>query len=198
MHINESKVEEFFDSLAPTWDDKEFTTIKEKKALLDNLDIHQGDKVIDIACGTGVITNILHSYSEAPVLGIDLSEEMIKRAKEKNIDRPWNSFRHIDVMNLPEDKKYDYAVIYNAYPHFASPKALSKKLSHILNPNGHFAIVHSMSRHALSSHHNAIASHVSRDLDPIVEEAKYFQDEFNIEMAYEDDHSIIIKGKLKS
>ncbi len=190
-------IEQFFDEQAKTWDDIECHTDEEKKNLLNQLNLKENDKVIDIACGTGVITRLIHEYTKSNVLGIDISNNMILKAKEKYSSESWAEFIHIDLMDLDEGNKFDCAIIYNAYPHFPSPEGLSKKLSKILNPNGKFAILHSLSRHQLSIHHAKRAKNVSRELKPIVEEAKYFENEFNILKAYEDDHSIVILGQLK-
>ena len=195
--MNENPVEQFFDSVASSWDERECHSRQEKLRLLCACNLNIGDKVIDIACGTGVITSLIHELTESDVLGVDISKNMIDIAKEKYKELKYASFKHIDVMDLDEDNKFDYAIIYNAYPHFSQPRKLSSKLSKILNPNGHFAILHSLSRQELSLHHQGKASNVSRDLDEIVKEAKYFENEFIIEKAYEDDHSIILIGKLK-
>ena len=60
---------EFFNNLASSW--SKYSTeeqIKKAKTLLDILDIKEGTRVLDLACGTGVISNTLYNYSKRNVL----------------------------------------------------------------------------------------------------------------------------------
>jgi len=190
-------VEEFFDSLAPNWDAIENCPKERKVELLRKVGLTKGSKVLDVACGTGVITSIIHEFTESNVDGIDISSNMIEIAKEKYKNDAWASFRHIDIFNLEENEQYDFAIIYNAYPHFLSPEKLGEKLSKIIKKNGKFAILHSLSRAQLSAHHSGKASVVSRDLLPPSLEAIYFSSYFDIEVKEESDNSFVLIGKRK-
>ena len=187
-----NNIEAFFDNIASKWDDMECHSDEEKIRLLKEIGIKEGELVIDVACGTGVITDLIHDFSKSDVFGIDISHNMIEKAKVKYKDKTYAHFYHRDLLTLDETNTYDIAVIYNAYPHFLDPKALSKKLYSILKENGKFAIIHSLSREELTLHHKGRADSVSRVLNPIEEEAKYFLDLFNVIKAKEDDHSITL------
>ncbi len=43
--------------------------------------------VLDVACGTGTISELLHQRGYAPVVGFDISSEMIKIARTKSLAR---------------------------------------------------------------------------------------------------------------
>ena len=187
---------EFFNKLAPTWSN--FTTeeqIKKVKTLLDKLDIKEGTRVLDLACGTGVISNTLYDYSKRNVLAIDISDKMIEEAKRLNENS------HIKFINQDfytfNTIPFDYIVIYNAYPHFLELDKFKKKLYDLLDENGEFMICHSLSREALKSHHSGEVSTISRDLKEVKEEASFYNDLFDIEYAYEDDESYMIIGRKK-
>ena len=191
-----NQIKEFFDKRAPRWDEEESCPIERKKALLSKLGIKRGDKVIDIACGTGVITGILHEMTGEDILAVDLSEKMIEIAKEKYKDEVGVTFRQCDFIEENIEGKFDYAVIYNAYPHFLNVGKLSNKLYEILKENGKFGIVHSLSRKELDSHHSGEASCISRSLLPPKEEAEKFADKFLIEIAEESDsHYLLVFRK---
>ena len=89
-------IEQFFDEQAKTWDDIECHTDEEKKNLLNQLNLKENDKVIDIACGTGVITRLIHQYTKSNVLGIDISNNMILKAKDKSAHRKRRRFGSSD------------------------------------------------------------------------------------------------------
>ncbi len=192
-----NKVEEFFDKVAPTWDEAQNCPKEKITHLLDQINIKKGDKILDVACGTGIITNLLYEYSKEKVLGIDISNEMIRRANEKYKDNSNVSFRHIDLYDLEEENQFDIAVIYNAYPHFVDQKKLVNKLVSILSPEGKFVIAHSLSRKQLDYHHRFLTDELSRSLKEVNEEANLFKEYFNIEVAKEDDNSYLIIGVRK-
>ena len=189
-------VEEFFDFVAPKWDEMESHSIDEKKYLLNKVNINEGDKVLDVACGTGVITGLIHSYSNTNVVGIDISNNMINIAKEKYKNDSWASFYHNDFLDFDETNKYDVAIIYNAFPHFLNSELVVNKLTKILNKNGKFAILHSLSRSELEKHHEH-CTNVSRVLQNPIVEAKLFEKDFDILEASETEHTFVLIGRLK-
>ena len=185
---------EFFDKLAPSWDSRQTKEEGEILPLLKKIGIKGGDRVLDLACGTGTITSLLHSLGASEVLGLDISDEMIKVAKEKLGSMPWVSFRVGDFLESDFHEEFDVIVLYNAYPHFLEPEKLAKRFYASLKKGGKFAIVHSLGRKELDTHHAAIASKVSRSLDPVEEEAKRFDSFFHIEEAVEGEHFFFLAG----
>lgn len=192
-----NEVETFFDKCAFSWDKNECHSIEEKKYLLDKVDIKPNSKILDIACGTGVITRLLHEYSNAAVKGIDISQNMIDIAKKKYQSDNWATFEKCDFINLKEQNYYDYAIIYNAYPHFLDTDAFAKKLSEVLKKGGKFAILHSLSRYELQRHHSARAVNVSRTLNAPLIESKVFEPYFDIIEASETEHTFVLIGRKK-
>lgn len=188
----DNRVETFFDSLANAWDKSETCPREFKLSLLNELGIAKGDKVLDLACGTGVVTGLIHELSETEVVGVDISNNMIEVAKEKYKDEEWATFVHADFLNWDTDITFDNIVIYNAYPHFLEPIVLSKKLASVLNKGGRVAILHSLSRKDLSSHHSGRAKSVSRNLMQLSREVDFFKSEFDVITSKEDDKSIVI------
>jgi len=192
-----NSVEAYFDQLAPSWDSFGEKHPGEVDSLLRQIGIKKGKFVADVACGTGVITAKLHDYSEAPIVGIDLSAKMIALAQKKYANCPWAHFVREDFLLAPEKSAFDVVVIYNAYPHFLEPRKLSEALNRALKSGGRFAIIHSLSRDELHRHHEGLGAELSRDLLPIHEEAKFFEGDFRILKAEEGPHSFLILGAKK-
>lgn len=187
----------FFDSVAPKWDSNEHSDPERIRNLVSSLGIHKGDRVLDIACGTGVITGILHGLSEKDVLGIDLSDRMIGIAKEKYKGVAGVSFEQGDFLTYPfEEGSYSFAVIYNAYPHFLEPERLEEALARVLKKGGKFAILHSLSRTQLLVCHEHMGN-LSRELKAPSEEAEYFRKDFETVEAEEDSSSYRIVMERK-
>lgn len=190
-------IESFFDKLAANWDINANDNLKVVGEYLKRAGIAKGQKVLDLACGTGVITGLLHSLTEEDVLGLDLSGEMIAHAKTKYAGMPGIEFMQGDFLSF-EGGRYDAIVLYNAYPHFLDPVALSACFARHLSEDGFFIILHSFGRGRLKRHHDGLGPTISRDLEAPEEEAKSFAKEFDICLAEEDENHYLLCGKLKS
>ena len=190
--ITEIKNKEFFNELSKTWDS---TNTASTSVLFDNLLINEGERVLDVACGTGVLTKGIYSRCKCKVVGIDISDEMLKRATKNN--------EGVDVEYINESfydytsDGYDIIIIYNAFPHFIDLDAFKKAVYRNLKNGGKFIICHSLSREQLNKHHSSLTKDISRDLIEVEKEANFFKDLFTIDIAKEDDQSFVILGHKK-
>ncbi len=194
---NMDKIEHFFDEKAKTWDDSDNHSLGIKDELINHAHINKGDHVLDVACGTGVITELLFKKSLVDVDAIDLSSEMINIAKNKYLNNDKLHFIHENFLDYLPNKKYDKLIVYNAYPHFLNVNEFVKKCFELLNRNGVLLIIHSLSRNELNSHHEAHAKKVSRILDNVEIESKRFDKYFDILEAFEDDTKIVMSFRKK-
>lgn len=173
-------VRAFFDERAEGWNDLEPKTYEELLAFLKKyLPLKQGMKVLDVACGTGVVSEQLFELTGEKVEAIDLSPNMIEVAKRTHGEEHI-SFSCLDFMEMRG--QFDFILCFNAYPHFPDQKAFANKANELLKEGGYLAILHNLSRVKLDTHHQAIASHVSRHLCSAKEEAFFFVgfDEINL------------------
>ena len=188
---------DFFDSLAPTWDKNQTKREEDIRPLFNEIGLKKGDFVLDLACGTGTVTHLIHTYTEEKVVGMDISPEMIAIAKKKYSSCPWASFECADFLECEEANRYDFIVLYNAFPHFADPCLLSRKFAQVLKEGGHFAVLHSLGRKELDAHHGAVPQNLSRHLNSPLEEAAAFKKEFLIEKTKEGEHFFLLTGKKR-
>ena len=179
------KIKKFFDDRAEDWDEYCPRNQEELALLLKDIDINKGDKVLDLACGTGVITNLLFEKCQADLYAIDLSSKMIDIAKSK-YSNPKIHFLDKDFL-FYDEKGFDAIVLFDAYPHFLNILDFKSQLIKSLKSGGKVYIIHDCSRGELNVHHMTFAKDVSRSLKPVEEEANYYSDYFDIIKAYEDD-----------
>ena len=190
-----NKIKAFFDNIASCWDNA-CDDMHLVNTLLDELNIKNGDMVLDVACGKGIITPLLHDRSQNKVLAIDISDEMIKGAKLKYKGNPDLKFISGDFLEAGFEDQFDYIVMYNAYPHFLDVETLSLVVYKALKKGGHFAIIHSISKEELNSHHEQKAMGVSRYLESAQIEAKKFETQFKLEKCLDDNAYLIVLKKL--
>jgi SAM-dependent methyltransferase len=84
-------------------------------ALLDAVDLQPGQRVLDVACGTGVLARTAASRG-CDVVGLDLNEGMLTVARRLRPDITW---RQGDVMALPfDDGAFDVVLCQSALMFF--------------------------------------------------------------------------------
>ena len=158
--MRKQDVIEFFDRMAPQWDADMIRHEDVIAKILDGAGVKPGVKVLDVACGTGVLIPDYLDRNVESVTGVDIAPEMIRIARGKF---PQENVRFLcgDVEELALEDRYDVIMVYNAFPHFPEPERLVRVLSGYLAPGGRLTIAHGMSRAAIDDHHRGTASKVS-------------------------------------
>ena len=171
--MNKADVKTFFDRLAPSWDAEMIRDDAIIGTILTNAHVSEGCKVLDVACGTGVLIPDYLARNVQSVTAIDLSPEMIRLAREKCTD-PQVTFvvGDAETAELPGD--FDAIVVYNAFPHFPDPEALIRRLSSLLKKGGMLTVAHGMSREEINARHREGAKQVSMGLMDVGELADIF------------------------
>lgn len=191
-------IKDFFNKAAESWDSNSHKDWSKIHSLLDSLHIQNGDRILDVACGTGIISQELYRRSGRAVTAIDLSEEMIQQAKKKGIPEDEVEFSCRDFYDL-DLGEFDLIVIFDAYPHFLDLARFKKALLKNLSPDGRFAIIHDLGRQQLHDCHKGVdVSLLSRDLSDPRTEAKFYQDEFSILEANEGEDFYLLVGQKEN
>ena len=150
----------FFDRLASCWDDNNVRNEEVIAEILSKGGVKEGVTVLDVACGTGILFSDYISLG-ATVVGMDISENMVKKAREKF---PQVQVICADAAEYEFEDKFDVIMIYNAFPHFDDAQKLIKNLSGALKENGRFTVAHGISEKELDECHSGSAKNVSVSL----------------------------------
>ena len=121
---------------ARLYDDKHNFVFKFGEDVVQLLSPRQGERVLDLGCGTGYLTNLI-AQAGARVIGIDKSPAMIQRACAAYPDL---DFRVMPATDFHFDTPFD-AVFSNATLHWVLDK--EKAIDHIaqtLKPGGRFVL----------------------------------------------------------
>lgn len=140
------KVKEYFDSVA-----KDFDGLAGKvgvapwvdwawRVVAKEIGKASGCLIVDLGCGTGLtILNLLRFTSGARFLGVDFSEEMIRKARDKGYGGAVVEFRvtRIDQLQM-SPYSVDHFISYGTFHHIQNKARVLKSLSGMLRPGGKF------------------------------------------------------------
>ena len=192
--MEKQDVIDFFDQVAAGWDAGMIKSDAIIGKILDNAEVGEGQHVLDVACGTGVMFPYYLERKVASVTGIDISPEMAKIAQEKFPQIPVICG---DVEEYAFDRQFDVIVVYNAFPHFPDPARLIKKLCALLKDGGRLTIAHGASREAIDGHHHGPASKVSNGLMSADSLKKLFDPLFAVEVMVSNSRMYQVSGFKK-
>ena len=186
----------FFDQMADAWDTYAQHDPAKVAAIVTLCDIRQGARVLDIGCGTGVLTPYLLKWEPSAVLGVDLSPRMIAHARAK-YQSARVAYEACDVMDVAA-REFDVAVIYSAYPHFLEKARLAAQVAALLRTGGRFMIAHSQGRDVINGRHKGKqVAMVSVPLKPACEEAEVWRDAFAIDTLVDTGACYMLSGVKK-
>lgn len=189
-----SEIEIFFDTMAERWDTFCAHDPERIRMILELIDLQPGAHILDVGCGTGVLEHFLLGYRPNRIVAIDLSGQMIEKARIKFQNHPEIVFRQADVHSF-EGENFDYIIVYSAYPHFMRPKELIKHLNDLLLPGGKLVICHSESKEQINYHHERHAKQLSLPLPPAHELAVLMEPYFNLQIILDTEKLYMVCGK---
>lgn len=102
--------------------------------LLQRVIVHDGDSILDVACGNGTLLGELSKKAKVRAYGVDLSENMIAAAKAHV---PEGSFAVGSCVPLPfSPESIDVVTVSCAFHHFEDPRAFADECMRVLKRGG--------------------------------------------------------------
>jgi ubiquinone/menaquinone biosynthesis C-methylase UbiE len=111
----------------------------EAELLLDLLEPHSGETILDAGCGTGVFTLDILSRG-AYVIGLDISLPMLRRSREKSGGYPFQVVQG-DMLNLPfPEKSFDRVVSVTALEFIEDGPGAIRELFRVTQKGGSIVV----------------------------------------------------------
>jgi len=137
-------VQEEFDRQAERWFRREISP--QERALLEQIvqlaQVSPDDRVLDVACGTGLVSFVLAPYVRE-VVGIDISPGMLAKAREirhrskvRNVHFVLGEAEHMPF----KDEEFDVVVCRLAIHHFPQPERELHEMVRVLKAGGRLVI----------------------------------------------------------
>jgi len=118
---------------------KHMNEISEK--MIYSLKPENKSKCLDLTCGTGFVTSKIYDLTKGDVIGVDISEGMIKKAKEKHKEKcRFIQSDAIDFLRKQPKESYDIITCAWGLGYLEINKFL-KEVKRVLKPNGKLGII---------------------------------------------------------
>jgi demethylmenaquinone methyltransferase/2-methoxy-6-polyprenyl-1,4-benzoquinol methylase len=138
-----SRVRAMFDQIAPRYDrlNRLLTAGLDqrwRRDALDRIRVGRGDRVVDLACGTGDLAELAMERG-AYVIGVDFALEMLRSARQRGIRAP---LLQADGVALPlVDGWASVATCGFALRNFVGLPEIFRELARVLSPGGRVALI---------------------------------------------------------
>jgi ubiquinone/menaquinone biosynthesis C-methylase UbiE len=112
------------------------------RRLVDPIAVAAHGRVLDVACGPGIVTLALAGTARE-VVALDLTPEMLNKARERcaKAGRTNVSFEEGTATALPfDDTSFDAAVTRLSFHHFTEPRKVLAEMHRVLKPSGLLAV----------------------------------------------------------
>lgn len=155
---------EFFDRLAPKWDDDEVLSTPERVMdILGKISVTKGMNVLDLGTGTGILVPYLSEMigPQGHLTAVDLSGGMLEIARKKYGELPNVEFLQLDFEEELIPGSYDLVMLYSVYPHLHAPADTIDWLFRMnMNPGGKLVIAFPCDEKFINNiHHEKKAEH---------------------------------------
>ncbi|CAN5867075.1 class I SAM-dependent methyltransferase [soil metagenome] len=104
--------------------------------------LERGGRVVDIGCGSGTAAvTMATAYPDTEVLGVDIDELSIERARSRSSDVPNITFVTGDASELPADPPFDLVTAFDVVHDLPQPRATLLAVRGALAPGGVFLMM---------------------------------------------------------
>jgi demethylmenaquinone methyltransferase/2-methoxy-6-polyprenyl-1,4-benzoquinol methylase len=110
-----------------------------RRALVEGVDPQPGQRVLDVACGTGLVTAAVAARG-AEVIGLDQSEHMLARARARGLPRVTLVQGEAERLPFP-DGEFDALTFTYLLRYVDDPLATMRELARVVKPGGRIGML---------------------------------------------------------
>lgn len=139
----EQHIRELFGRFSASYDEHMHSTnhVQVQTTLLHALHPYIGEHILDIACGTGLLGEIVSEMKPCQYTGIDFQPDMLQIAKKRLTGNAQHSLHEIDAHQLAAlPGTYDTILCCFGFYWFQSPHIVAQQMSRKLTKHGHILV----------------------------------------------------------
>jgi ubiquinone/menaquinone biosynthesis C-methylase UbiE len=166
--------QDFFNQLAKDWDINYFNEglVGFLKQTVPAFNIMQGQKILDVGTGTGVLIPFLLKAvgSTGHISAVDFAEKMVEACKAKYGQYSNVTITQGDAENLqflPET--FDAITCFGLFPHLENKNKALHEMNRVLKHNGRLIIFHALGSVEIANHHQNASPVIANDALPSAE-----------------------------
>lgn len=198
MKQHTSAIKQYFDNMAASWDAYSNGETDKIVQMLKAAHFPTRAKVLDVACGTGIMVEPILRFHPQKLLATDISPAMIGILESKYSALSCLQTAVQDFYSYDPEEQVDVLTVYNAYPHFLNKRRFRAQLMKCLRPGGRFIIAHGSGRQVINARHDMLGSHcISTPLLSCKEEAFRLGSGFVYDVMVESKECYILSGSRK-
>jgi ubiquinone/menaquinone biosynthesis C-methylase UbiE len=122
--------------------------------MLAQMEFAPDDKILDVGCGAGWLAGILaDKVPKGQVVGMDVADEMVRRARQRHAERPNVMFIIAGVEDIPWDDNFFNKIvsIESAY-YWPDPAQGMREMFRVLQPGGEARLLINLYQENVHSH----------------------------------------------
>lgn len=142
--MSNAEVRDQYDRLASIYDERWRAYVAGSLSFLRGyLGLSGGERVLDVACGTGELERVLvGDHPGLGIVGVDPSTSMLEVARKKFEGRSDITFETGWAEELPfADDSFDVVVTANSFHYFEDPVAALREMSRTSKPDGRVVVL---------------------------------------------------------
>ena len=145
----------YFDEMAPIWDNAVLHNKTQIREMISLSDIKEGDKILDVGCGTGVLVDFIREVNKlGEIYEVDCSQKMLNMSRAKNYNDDKIKYLKLNIESDIIDEKFDVIVLYNSFAYLKNKIiALEKLARKNLNKDGRIVIFHNNGEQQINISH---------------------------------------------
>lgn len=128
-----------YNEISKLYDDVRDADIKSIEFLIDLASLNEKSRVLEIGCGTGNYLSVLELLTKAEVWGIDASEGMLLKAREKTPSAKLIEGDATELAEIP-GSYFDLVYMIDVIHHIKDIHTMLKNIHRVLKPNGRVLI----------------------------------------------------------
>ncbi len=106
--------------------------------LIDHLDLHDGESVLDCGCGMGVYMMMMSRLRNLNIVGVDGDVGRLEWAEREGVDA---RLARVDIHTLPfADQSFDKVLMSEVLEHLAEDRVAMREVFRVLKPGGTLAL----------------------------------------------------------